>query len=208
MTRAIIKGDLVVGRGTGDVSGPDIPPGLLPLPDAALRWDGAALIDARPVSTFFIDAAGNRHLAQDDPSWQELACSWDDPLIFDAAAWSVEPLAERLCAYLADKRWRVECCGVMHGGHKLPSDRERRLVLISVAEKVRDGTLTAPVDVSLGPGVYLTVTQAELDAMIAAITLHVQACFSLEKTVAAEIMAGAITTTAEIDAAAWRTGGM
>ena len=167
-----------------------------------------ALVDAATLIEFWIDDQGQKHAAALDPGWQHLVCAWDDPLVLDAGQWSVEPLTDRLCAYLANKRWRVECCGVMHGGHRLPSDRERRLVLILVAEKLRDGTLTSPVDVSLGPGLYLTSTQAELDAMITAITLHVQACFSLEKAVAADIMAGAITTTAEIDAAAWPTGGM
>ena len=113
------------------------------------------------------------------------------------------PTKADLLAYLANKRWRVEVGGIVLTGQALPTDRERRSALKDAADKVRDGTLPEPINVSLGPGIYLSLTLLELDAMISAIAKHVQAAFSKEKAVGANIQAGMITNTAEIDAVAW-----
>jgi hypothetical protein len=49
----------------------------------------------------------------------------------------------------------------------------------------------------------VTLDAATVTAVALAVGAHVQTCFALEQTLDAEITAGTITTTAQIDAAAW-----
>lgn len=60
--KAVIDGDLVQGIGFGDIVGIDIPEALAILAADELRVLDGTLIDARGVTTWYVDAAGNRHI--------------------------------------------------------------------------------------------------------------------------------------------------
>lgn len=100
---AIICDDLVVGRMTGIDGGPPIGEDVAALPDAALRFNGTNVIDARSVTLWHVDARGTKHLlALADR--QALTCAWDAPLVRDGGAWRVMSAGEVLAP-----RIKAEC---------------------------------------------------------------------------------------------------
>lgn len=117
--------------------------------------------------------------------------------------------AAELTAYAADKRWRVETGGIVRNGASLPTTREGRSALKDARDMLRDGELLdqggnvmATMDVTIN-GVSQNVSEAVATAMLQQIAQHVQRAFAVEALVLAEIQAGTITTTAQIDAADW-----
>ena len=84
----------------------------------------------------------------------------------------------------------------------LPTSREARTAMDQALAKLRDGTLTAPINFVLG-GQALSVDEPALAAMVAAIAKHVQASYDVQAQALADIAAGTITTEAEIDALPW-----
>ena len=108
---------------------------------------------------------------------------------------------EVLLERLATLRWKAENAGTAWGEIRLPTDRERRSALKDAADKVRDGTLTAPIAVAFSSSAYANVTLEQLDAAVNLITQHVQKVFSDALGVAAQIMQGTITTYEQLDAA-------
>lgn len=111
------------------------------------------------------------------------------------------PTAGQLLERLAQMRWQAENAGTMWGDITLPTDRERRSALKDAADKVRDGTLTAPIAVAFSNSVYAHVTLEQLDGAVNLITQHVQKVFSDALAVAAQIMGGTLTTYEQVDAA-------
>lgn len=84
---ALIDDDLVRARGQL-VGGPAIPADLQDLPNRRLRFDGEAVVDAATYGTFYVDERGRRHIT-DGAGRQELACSWDAPLVLEEGTWRV-----------------------------------------------------------------------------------------------------------------------
>lgn len=109
----------------------------------------------------------------------------------------------RLAAYAADKRWRVETGGIVVGDVAVPTDDRAKVLLMGAASMMADAD-TAPY---VSGAVSVTLTGAQFKALYAALTAHVQAAFATQTAVLAGIAAGTITTTAEIDAAAWPSNG-
>lgn len=103
-----------------------------------------------------------------------------------------------LYAALAEMRWQREVGGVILDEMPLPTDRTRRAAIKDAADKVRNGTLPAPLNLSLGGGVYGSFSPAQLDAIVAAIAHHVQAAFDAEFQIASAIASGAITTLSQL----------
>ncbi len=86
MIRALIDGDLVVGRSVGLDTGPPIPEDLIGLPDDALRFDGRAIFDARARRQWHVDELGLKRLARADGRHQ-VACDWDARLVRKQDGW-------------------------------------------------------------------------------------------------------------------------
>jgi hypothetical protein len=113
----------------------------------------------------------------------------------------VEPVAIDLYAYAANKRFDVETGGITVNGVAVDTSRSSQSMIdaaYSYARKNPDKTIKFKAVsgwVSLDATTMIAIAQAVGD--------HVQACFAMEATVAGEIEAGTITTTAEIDAADW-----
>lgn len=107
----------------------------------------------------------------------------------------------RLKSYLAAKRYAVETSGITVSGVEVPTDRDSVATIKVARDLVREGLLaTIPFKAKNG---FVTMNQAALDAVVAAIAAHVQACFAKEADLAAAIDAGTVTTAAAIDGAAW-----
>ena len=110
-----------------------------------------------------------------------------------------------LNAYLADKRYRVETGGiVIPGDPPMPcwTDRATQSMLDRMSRCLERGDAVEPVKVKV-PGGFVSLSEAQVNAIGAMVAVHVQACFSLEADLSADIALGNITTTGEIDAAAW-----
>lgn len=110
-----------------------------------------------------------------------------------------------LNAYLADKRYRVETGGIVVPGDALMTcwtDRATQGMLARTVQLLDKGMLTEPVKVKI-PGGFTNLTRMQVEAISAAVAIHVQACFNIEADLAEKIASGLITTTAEIDAADW-----
>ena len=133
------------------------------------------------------------------PPGGEICQTWNGTAYGSPA--DVPATQAELLDYLADLRWAAENAGVDFSGIPLPTDRERRSALKDAADKLRDGTLTSPIAVAFSASVYANVTLEQIDACVAAITVYVQKVFSDAATVAAQIIAGTLTTKNQVTAA-------
>lgn len=122
------------------------------------------------------------------------------PLPPDAPPLSPKGQKAALIAYAANKRWQIETGGITVAGVNVPTDDRAKLLLLGAAQSMADGT-SAPLIVSgVNCGVMPKTT---FQAINTAVIAHVQKTFASLATVLADIEAGAITTTAQIDAANW-----
>lgn len=125
---------------------------------------------------------------------------WDGTaLTFPAAP---IPTIFDLNAYASEKRYIVETGGIVLNGLPVRTDRGTQGMLSRVVQLLDRGTLTPPLNIKTPAG-QLSLTAEQIGAIGDAVALHVQAAFDVEATVSSQIASGAITTFAEIDAAAW-----
>ena len=54
------------------------------------------IIDIKPLTKFYIDENGIKHIIRLKDTWQELNCKWDDELVFDGNKWRVKTYEEKL----------------------------------------------------------------------------------------------------------------
>jgi Domain of unknown function (DUF4376) len=213
--KAQTQDDLVVGIAEGDAFGIDISPELVAAGIRNLRWDGATVLDIRDIErVFHLDELGHKRLYP-APGRVPVTCRGDARVERNAqGAWAVvdanAALLIDLRKHLADKRWRVQTGGIIVtlGGNSLTvrtDDRTRA----EVAQAREDAGYGAgwSTDWKLANGAFITLDAVAISAIAVAISAHVRACFSIERTLDAQIAAGSITTTAQIDAAAWPSNG-
>lgn len=114
---------------------------------------------------------------------------------------------ERMLAALADRRWQVETGGVTLGGLTIPTDRETQSIVARAVNAFGDGDITGPIDFKTPAG-FVQIDEATMRAIKAAGAAHVQACFTREAVLSAEIASA--TTHAVLDAiditAGWEFG--
>lgn len=113
------------------------------------------------------------------------------------------PTVYDLLTYLADKRWQVETGGCPFDGTVIKTDRESQVKLTAAWTRAKADPMFSIPNWKIAPGVFIALDNAAILAIGDAATAHVQACFDTEEALTAEILAGTITTYAEIDAAAW-----
>jgi len=149
-------------------------------------------------------AAYGGSLTADDRAAYD-ALEWQDPR--DKPSWAVVN-AQRsrgahpaeLLAYAADARWRLETGGITVAGVPvLTDDRSKLMIAGARLAAMADPAWTTPWHGADG-GIY-PLDAAAIVAISDAVSAHVQASFSTFATVKAAIASGAITTTAEIEAA-------
>lgn len=109
-----------------------------------------------------------------------------------------------LYAYAAAKRYEVETGGITVNGATVDTSRDSQS-MITGAYAYSQAHPEETIHFKAASG-WVTLDAATLAVIATAVGAHVQACFAVEAAVAAEIEAGTITTTAEIDAADWPEG--
>ncbi|HEV2504394.1 MAG TPA: DUF4376 domain-containing protein [Mesorhizobium sp.] len=119
---------------------------------------------------------------------------------YGLALWPV-PLKDQLASFAADKRWRIETSGITVGGVPVATDDRSKIMIIGARVKA-DGDPNFTTEWKTPAG-FATINAAAVIAISDAVLAHVDACFAAEAVVLAQIEVGAITTTAEIDAADW-----
>ncbi|MFZ4807456.1 MAG: hypothetical protein ACOYLQ_09385 [Hyphomicrobiaceae bacterium] len=117
------------------------------------------------------------------------------------------PTVAELIAYSAAKRWMVETGGIVSPvyGPIRTDERTQAVLTAGWAKATADAGYQITDWKTPTPGVYVTLPAAAIIAIANLVEAHVQACFTANKAVDLAIMADppTITTTAEIDAAAW-----
>lgn len=157
---------------------------------AYLAWVLAKWRESNPGGD--VDACRERALN----SWAGVAA----PLPPDAPPLSPEGQKAALIAYAANKRWQIETSGITVAGVNVPTDDRAKLLLLGAAQSMADGT-SAPLIVN---GVnYGVVPKTTFQAINTAVIAHVQKTIASLATVLADIEAGTITSTDQINAASW-----
>lgn len=162
------------------------------------KWDGVQLQEVAsvyaPGFTLTIDTRGDFTYPRD--GWY-----WFDTLQAAQRHFglpSPEPDGTDLVAYATFKRWQKEVGGVTLNGVPVPTDDRAKLLILGAAQTMAVDDV-APLVIS---GVnYGEMSGAQFRAINAAVVAHVQATFPILAGVLEAITAGAITTTAAIDAA-------
>lgn len=102
-----------------------------------------------------------------------------------------------LAAYAANKRFAVETGGITVAGATIQTDRDSQ-AMITGAYAYAQADPSASINFKADSG-WVTLTAAQMTAIGLAVGAHVQACFSAEAAIDADIAAGTVTTTAQID---------
>ena len=108
-----------------------------------------------------------------------------------------------LVAYAAAKRYAVETGGILVGGAKVATDRDSQAMIGNAfAYITASGAASVRFKASSG---WITLSADQVKALALAVGAHVQAAFAAEDDLDAAINASppTVTTTAQIDAAAW-----
>ena len=129
--------------------------------------------------------------------WPETPAS----LLAIVAGWSPEPAPVDLYAYAASKRFAVETGGTVLNGMQIMTDRASQS-LITGAYNYVQANPDVLVKFKTAAG-FVEVTATQITAIANAVGAHVQASFAAEGEINQQIIAGNITTPAEIDAFAW-----
>lgn len=134
----------------------------------------------------------------------------DNPALVCGMLWDGRVLTEPapaaathrdLAGYAAAKRYAVEVGGVSIGGIGMPTDRDTQAKLTAAFLLAQaNPTTTFSWKTSAG---FVTLTTAQVAQIAVAVGAFVQSAYATEAVVQAAIVAGGITTTAQIDAAAW-----
>lgn len=134
------------------------------------------------------------------PCGPEVTQGWrlvDDALVPPVAE---APSSERLLAYAADKRWRVEVGGITLGGVPIATDDRSKIMIMGA--RVAAAASPAWETVWHGSdGQTYPLNATQMVAISNAVEAHVNATFATFASVKADIEAEQITTLAEIDAA-------
>lgn len=105
-----------------------------------------------------------------------------------------------LLAYLANARWLREQSGITFGGFNISTDRVSQAMINGAVAYLNIDPTVRDIEFKTGNG-FATIGKNDMINMAKAVAAHVQACFSVERSIANDIDAENVTTTAEIDAA-------
>lgn len=106
---------------------------------------------------------------------------------------------ENLYKYLAEVRWNKEIAGTKWNDVFLPTDRESRVMITAAYTKAKENPNFNIPNWKVGPGVFVTLTNANIIEIGDTITNYVQNQFDKEAELSVLINNGTITTFEEID---------
>lgn len=136
--------------------------------------------------------------------WRELGLDPPTREVPDAPgapAMSIPPTKAQLKAYAADRRWRKETGGVaLPNGVVVKTDDAAQRKVAELRRRATAGEIPLPFGFKTATG-WIDADLPAIAAIDQAIAAHVAACYALERQIDGEIEAGAITATAQIDAA-------
>lgn len=101
---------------------------------------------------------------------------------------TLEVLKRDKLAALAAWRYDREIGGITVAGARIDTDRQSQATITGTLVAMREN-LTAAVDWKTADGAFVTLTLPQIAAVAAAVVAHVQACFTAEALLAAEINA-------------------
>lgn len=107
------------------------------------------------------------------------------------------PSKSELLAYAADLRWQKEIGGIEINGAQVMTDRVSQSLISGAFSLVQHDPETV-IDFKMADG-WVQLDAGTMTALAVAVGKHIQACFAIERAVAASIDADTITTFAEID---------
>lgn len=110
---------------------------------------------------------------------------------------TLETLRSDKLAALAAWRYQQEVGGVVIGGAKIRTDRESQATITGAYISLSQG-LAQTIDWKAEGGQWVQLGLAQIAPIAQAVVSHVQACFTAERLLSAQIMAA--TTEAELDA--------
>lgn len=104
-----------------------------------------------------------------------------------------------LITHAANKRYAIETGGVTINGAKIDTSRDSQAMITGAVAYLNNNPAATSVNFKALSG-WVTLDKATMLAIGIAVGEHIQACFSAEMTIDADINAGKITTPAAIDA--------
>ena len=118
--------------------------------------------------------------------------------------WSKVPLdAEtvkaKLKAYCAQKRFSLETWGCVVNGHHVDTNRESQGKLVAEFVAIQAGLRVDPSVWKMKDGTFVSLSNADMSALILAARTHIATTFAVESAINAAIDAGSITTTFALD---------
>lgn len=112
------------------------------------------------------------------------------------------PTPATLANHATGVRWATMSSGILFDGHPIPTDEQGRgLVSGAYLKALRDPAVTKRWQVSAYPITFITFSNAQLVALGLAVEAFVQSTFDALDALAPQIVAGTVTTYAQIDAA-------
>jgi hypothetical protein len=120
--------------------------------------------------------------------------------VADGVLDTLEGARARKLAELAAWRYQKEISGVTVGGARIKTDRESQAIVTSALISLSQGLATS-IDWKAEGGVWVTLGLPQITGIAQSVVSHVQACFTAEKLLFAEI--NALATAAQIEAFAF-----
>lgn len=107
------------------------------------------------------------------------------------------PSKSELLAYAAELRWQKEIGGIEINGAQVMTDRVSQSLISGAFSLVQHDPETV-IDFKMADG-WVQLDAGTMTALAVAVRKHIQACFAIEKSVAAKVNNGTITTHTEIE---------
>jgi hypothetical protein len=120
--------------------------------------------------------------------------------IITAADITLEDYKKLKLEEIAAKRYEFETSGLTLNGTVIDTSRESQSILTSAYISLKNNLITS-VDWKDSTGVFVTLGLAEIEALSAAVSAHVQSAFTKEKMLTEQVTAA--TTKSEVDVIKW-----
>ncbi len=124
-----------------------------------------------------------------------------DPLL-DAPVYSEGGATPSLSDYAASARYALQFGSTIAlGGMSVPTDANTQSQVTAAYARATNDASFVVSSWKVAPGVYVTLTAVQIVAIADALTTFIQTLFDRERAIDEGIVAGTITTTAQVDAA-------
>lgn len=105
---------------------------------------------------------------------------------------------ETLIEFAAEYRWQLEVGGIDWNGYRVDTNREAVSALYGELAAAQAGLRKEPAIWKFSDGAFVSLTNAEIEEVAAAVSAHISLCFETEAQVVADINDGLIVTKNEV----------